>query len=121
MADAGNGKRIGQYYPGLADACRRAYHLSIDAIRDAAREKGYAIAVHGSLARDVDLLAAPWREDAATVEELAEAVRVAGEQATGFCVGAADNPRARPHGRLCWSFHFIGGPYLDMSVMPRRS
>ena len=28
-------------------------------------------------------------------------------------------PGLKPHGRLTWSFHVGGGPYLDLSVMPR--
>lgn len=36
----------------------------IDRIRELAREIGYAIAVHGSLERDLDLIAAPWSEEA---------------------------------------------------------
>ena len=27
-------------------------------------------------------------------------------------------PGMKPHGRLCWSFHLGGGPYIDLSVMP---
>jgi len=123
-ADAVNGKMIGQYFPGLADACRRAYRLTIDAMRDAAKAKGYALGVHGSLARDIDLIAVPWSEDAASAEDVAEAIRAAAEKANplGVCfAGDGDtNPRPKPHGRLCWSFHLGGGPYIDLSVMPRQ-
>ena len=31
-------------------------------LAEIAREHGYALAVHGSLARDFDLIAVPWRE-----------------------------------------------------------
>lgn len=37
----------------------------IDRIRELAREVGYAIGVHGTLERDLDLIAAPWSEEAA--------------------------------------------------------
>lgn len=36
----------------------------IEQIRAAAREIGYAIGVHGTLERDLDLIAAPWTEEA---------------------------------------------------------
>ena len=107
----------------LAAACRKAYRLTIDAIRAAAREKGYAIAVHGSLARDIDLVAIPWTESAASADELAEAVRLAAEGANpigvAFVAGTEPCPRTKPHGRLCWSFHLGAGPYIDLSVTPR--
>lgn len=118
-----NGKRIEQYYPGLAEACRRAYNLTIDAVRDAAREKGYALAVHGSLNRDIDLLAVPWTEEASSAEEVAEAIRAAAEKTSpGRMAFVATNdpcPRVKPHGRLAWSIHLGGGPFIDLSVMPR--
>lgn len=40
-----------------------------------AREHGYALAVHGSLARDLDLIACPWTDDAAPAEYLVETLR----------------------------------------------
>lgn len=121
----GADKRVEQYYPGLAEKVRRAYHLTIDAIRTAADSKGYAIGVHGSMARDIDLIACPWREGASSAEEVAEAIRAAAEKANplgvAFVAGHDPCPRAKPHGRLCWSFHLGGGPYIDLSVMPRLS
>jgi hypothetical protein len=36
----------------------------IEQIRELAKEIGYAIAVHGSQERDLDLIAAPWSEEA---------------------------------------------------------
>lgn len=36
----------------------------VDRIRELAREIGYAIGVHGSQERDLDLIAAPWSEEA---------------------------------------------------------
>ena len=43
-------------------------------IREAARELGYAIGLHGSLARDFDIIAVPWTEDAAHPDDLAKAI-----------------------------------------------
>ncbi len=113
------------YSPELADACRRAYHLTIDAMRDAAVSKGYALTVHGSLARDIDLVAVPWTDEAVSAEEVAEAIRQAAAKANPMGVAfvasriADEFPRRRPHGRLCWSYHLGAGPFVDLSVMPR--
>lgn len=119
--DEQTGKRLDRYYPGLAETCRRAYRLTIDAIRDAAKAHGYAIGVHGSLSRDIDLIACPWTVDAAPAADLAEAVRAAAAGAIpgGNCWSMQGDPKPKPHGRLCWSFHFAAGGYLDLSVMPR--
>ena len=46
----------------------------IDRVRALAREVGYAIGVHGSLERDVDLIAVPWVEEAVGPEALAERI-----------------------------------------------
>lgn len=120
-APAGNGKMLGQYYPGLAESCRRAYRLTIDAMREAAQARGYCLAVHGSLARDIDLVAVPWRADAVSAAELAAAVHEAAKGAIpgGLCWGRAEDPVKKPHGRLAWSFYFVTGAYIDLSVTPR--
>lgn len=85
-------------------------------IVEVARKRGYALTVHGSLARDFDFVAIPWTEDACPAEELAEAIRAR-------CGGIPDHkipgPVQKPHGRLAWMFHLGGGPYIDLSVMPR--
>lgn len=107
---------------------REKYELLIGPLRERARELGYALAVHGTLKRDIDLLACPWTEQAVPAVELAEALRVVAEKVNGF---AAPNelevdeyfmegsPGAKAHGRLSWTFHLGGGPYIDLSVMPR--
>lgn len=100
-------------------------------LRARARELGYAIGIHGSLARDIDLIAVPWTVEAVDAATLAEALRVAAETVCPVAFnrdaeGAANpayfhdgSPGAKPHGRRVWSFHLGGGPYIDLSVMPR--
>ena len=87
----------------------------IGPIRMAAHELGYAIAVHGSLKRDIDLVAIPWTKDAAPKETLLAALcdRIQGEP-------SEDGWRIRPHNRFA---HIIRIPrqnpetYIDLSVM----
>lgn len=76
---------------------------------------GYALAPHGSIVRDFDLIAVPWIEDASEPFVLAEALR---EAAGGLRVASDVYPTKKPHGRLAFSFHLGGGPYVDLSVMP---
>lgn len=54
---------------------RQVFADYIQPIRDVAGELGYAVAVHGSLERDLDLVCVPWQHDAAKPEVLAVAIR----------------------------------------------
>lgn len=112
---------------------RHWYRRLIGPLREKAKELGYAIGVHGSIARDIDLIAVPWSEEASTGRELAEALQVVAAEIAGEAVDisakGADNPEHfhngmpgfKPHGRLTWSFHLPNGPYIDLSVMPRSA
>lgn len=92
------------------------YLWELPGIVAVARELGYALGVHGSLARDLDVIACPWVETAAPAEELVEAIRAK----VGGCL-STQGPTERPHGRRAWSIHLGGGPYIDLSVMPRST
>lgn len=93
-----------------------AYQAALVQARITARGYGYAIALHGSGMRDLDLIAAPWADGAASAERLAQAVASA---VRGF-IEPTRNPVRKPHGRLAWTIHLGGGPFIDLSVMPRR-
>jgi hypothetical protein len=112
-----------------AHRCRDYADRLIGPLRERARGLGYALGVHGSLAYDIDLIAVPWTRDAVDARALAEALRVVAESIIGYAFLdplEAENehfhagmPGAKPHGRLVWAFHLGGGPYIDLSVMPR--
>lgn len=109
--------------------CAEYAEVLIPAFRLRARQLGYAIGVHGSLAHDIDLIAVPWRDGAASPRDLADAVQSIAVAVTslgtlGNVDGAANPgyfesgcPGAKPHGRLGWVFHLPGGPYVDLSVV----
>lgn len=81
-------------------------------IRALAREVGYAIGEHGTKERDLDLIAVPWREGAASPQTLAEHI------AKGIN-GVVLAPEPKPAGR--WSCNIqIDGWFklIDLSVMP---
>lgn len=83
------------------------------------RVHGYAIGVHGSQMRDLDLIAAPWTDDACT------ALRLAEEVATALPGVVHVRAKPKPHGRTSWTIiprYRWGGDlwYIDLSVMPRR-
>lgn len=96
-------------------------------LREVARRHGYALALHGTLAKDLDVVAVPWVEDAADEDTLVRAlvercggyVSAGGRRVDGEWrkVGARTE---KPHGRAAWTIHLGGnGGYVDLSVMPR--
>lgn len=95
----------------------------LPAIREAAQAHGYAIGVHGSMRRDLDLIATPWRDGAADKDTLAHAIA---EAACGISRHGAYDWEAKPLGRMatsipcCWAtWHDEPGTgHIDLSVTP---
>ncbi len=84
----------------------------IDRIRELAREKGYGLGVHGSLERDLDLIAVPWVEDAARPGELASHI------AAGLPGRIIVSFHDAPHGRVGFNIKPDGWfKMIDLSVM----
>jgi len=119
---------------------RPAFDQIIEPLRDVAKRLGYAIAVHGTLKRDIDLVAVPWSRSAVAAKTLAKAIQHKTREIIGYAEphpmerqkyfrdGLAGFAKghgrmtAKPHGRRSWTFHLLpthDGPYIDLSVMPR--
>jgi hypothetical protein len=80
-----------------------------------AREHGYALAVHGSLARDFDLIAIPWADEPKEPEAVIEVIT---SQFAAKLVGGP--PSDKPHGRRVWTLSIgFGECFADLSFMPR--
>jgi hypothetical protein len=113
-------------YPGLCDV---------------ARKNGYALAIHGSVVTDLDLIAVPWTDEAVPAETLKDAL-MAHIGACGYAdllrrdgleeklvqqimdrkePGTKDGGTIKPHGRLSWNLYLYAGTKVDLSVMPRKS
>ena len=107
-----------------SELCQEYYDVLIVALRHVAYRCGYALAVHGSLKRDIDLIACPWRDTAISAHSLLDEIRKATEVIIGFARERERDkpqPEKKPCGRLAWSLyltHEDTGPYLDISVMP---
>jgi hypothetical protein len=91
------------------------------AFKQAAAEVGYAVAVHGSLRRDFDLIAVPWREDAvgnvALMQHLAKRVPEILRKAMRL-VGHGGKPLGR------WSSFWAIDDWsknIDLSIAPGGS
>jgi hypothetical protein len=107
-----------------AAVCAAVLELALEPMRTAARGYGYTLAVHGSLARDIDLVAVPWTDGAAEKEELAETLM--GVLRAIFGKGHMSEWAEKPQGRQAFLLHaFAEGhgytPTFDLSVMPRAA
>lgn len=92
------------------------YARAFTMIRSLAWSEGYAITLHGSFTRDLDLVAIPWAERVCAPEHLVR--RIA--DATGL-KSHASNPGIKPHGRKVWTLNFPKGNdprWVDLSFVP---
>lgn len=122
---------FGCLYPGLCDI---------------ARLNGYALAIHGSMVTDLDLIACPWTEKAidakalmilltehigavdyrgmlkrdcdwANDEQIEQMVE--GDRKTWRYSVGPDGEELKPHGRKAWNLYLDCGVKIDLSVMPK--
>lgn len=111
-------------YPGLCDVARR---------------HGYALAIHGTLIADLDLIAVPWVESASDAVTLKDALMkhlgacgyedllrrsgLKGEQVEAVMqrkeARDASGAEVKPHGRVAWNLYLDAGGKVDLSVLPR--
>lgn len=98
----------------------RKFIKLLPAIREVAKTHGYAVGVHGSLARDFDLIAVAWSDGASSPTTVAEAIR---EVSGGRDYWRAD-PMNKPHGRIAFTFDWKkykpisnNAGYCDLSVV----
>lgn len=100
---------------------RALLDLILPAMRRTAKDVGYAITVHGSLNRDIDVVAVPWREhQVAEPDRLVELLCGAIAGITGRCNREREWTE-KPHGRqakilLIWCGE--NSANLDLSVIP---
>lgn len=92
------------------------YAELLPVVRAVARTHGYAIGLHGSGVRDLDLIAVPWVAGASVAHVLVEAIRAAinGHIQEGY-------PLTKGRGRLVWSIRPLDNNpdaslYIDLSV-----
>lgn len=105
-----------------------AYVALYPMLQQIAKRHGYALAVHGSLHKDFDLVAIPWVDEARDALTLIRAIKKATR--TVIHHEKVDHeykdcrPTKKPHGRVAYSLHVTShgmyGGYLDISVMPRQ-
>jgi hypothetical protein len=117
------------------------------ALCETARRHGYALAIHGTVTTDCDLIAVPWTNSASDGETLMQALmqhigavdyrgllkRECGSWANADEIDQmvrgererSGEPRGsldcalKPHGRKAWNLYMEHGCKVDLSVMPR--
>lgn len=107
--------------PAIREATGAYIRSLLDAflppIREAARARGYAVAVHGSLKRDIDLIAVPWTNEACSPREVAESIRAAVADVTGACSFLGEVGE-KPHRRYAYTLVHSGfAGEIDLSVI----
>lgn len=102
---------------------KKCYKSLLPIIRTAARQKGYAIGVHGSEETDFDLMAMPWTEDAEDPEQLVTFItqNLKNSFPNNPFITKWPSVTSKPHGRLAFTIVIGFGHYenIDLSVAPR--
>lgn len=84
-------------------------------LAEIARRHGYALAVHGSLRRDFDLIAIPWVESPGSHDDLIN------EITTKFAVRLIGGATEKPHGRVAYTLSVgFADCAIDLQFMPTR-
>jgi hypothetical protein len=87
-------------------------------LAEIANKHGYALAAHGSVQRDLDLVAIPWADDVSDAETLMSAIAEYLKIFTEMFGLEIHGPEAKPHGRMAYLIATGFGSAIDLSVMP---
>ena len=85
-------------------------------LRTEARLHGYALALHGSLTRDIDIIAVPWTAEAKSADTLVKGLRSTLRRLYPVTLEIGPEALPKPHGRLCWNFWIRPWTYIDLAV-----
>jgi hypothetical protein len=96
---------------GELKRCQDKYPALVAKIRPVARACGYAVAVHGSEARDLDIISVPWTEEAVPAAQLVAQIAAAVESPQ------VSGPKPLPWGRQGYVI-CVPGSYIDLAVWP---
>lgn len=132
----------------MKPATRAPFYASMyHGLCETARKLGYALAIHGTVTKDLDLVAIPWTDEAVGAEELRDALMahigaldhegitrrffngnedlvrqaIANEAKNRKEPQDATGATLKPHGRRAWNLYLDHGSKVDLSVMPRQA
>ena len=81
---------------------------------------GWALALHGSLSRDMDILAMPWVENATDADTLINTIIEKCFEDNIISQYGKKIVTNKPHGRKCYLIPIYEDIYLDISIMDNR-
>jgi len=102
-------------------------------IKEKTKALGWCVLAHGSMERDLDILATPWTDKACTYQELIECIRLTfAEFVKGKCYKSAI-PEEKPFGRKAYNLYALTDeddlivsctagafPFIDLSIVDLR-
>lgn len=92
------------------------YACHLAELRQIAIDHGYTLAIHGSMLRDLDLIAVAWIDKPKPHAEMIDKML---ESIGGIMTDAhLPKPNEKPHGRLVYTLLIWGNWFLDISVIP---
>lgn len=96
---------------------RPAFYAAMwDDIRNCAMDKGWAVALHGSLSSDMDIMAMPWTDGAAPFPKVVESIAELFDGNTlAECFKIAYNEKT--HNRIVATVPIWADFYLDISAI----
>ena len=94
-----------------------AYVSMYPVLSEIAREHGYALAIHGTVSSDFDLIAVPWTDKAVAGALLVNAMAERMQLCFGDFGTMVDGPEEKPHGRMAWTLGIGNGAAIDISVV----
>lgn len=97
-----------------------AYVAFYPLLTEIAREHGYALAIHGSVNSDMDLIAVPWVDDAKSVKELIEAISTYASKVMSVMFKdpiVLHGPEHKPFGRMAYTIQIGNGYNIDLSIV----
>jgi len=119
------------------------YAIMFEPLKEIALKYGYNLVLHGSLNRDMDLIAIPWSEEVGNIDSMMDEFcqYVGGKlhQFNHMADGSFDIFTPKPHGRICYIIDIYRGgyfegdgfekltyfsdpqTYIDISVMPTKN
>lgn len=94
------------------------YAIFYPQLREIAIEHGYTLAIHGSMGRDMDLIAVAWADEVKPHYDmiLKMCELVGGIMTTDHLPQLNE----KPHGRLSYTIPIIMDRFIDISVIPPR-
>lgn len=96
---------------------RAAFYAAIwNDLRQAALNKGWALALHGSLASDMDIMAMPWTEEASEVDEMIEGIKNCFTDSDLMDIQITD----KPNNRRVYTLSIWADFYLDINIINEK-